>query len=284
MATRPALHTAVAKTKNKASDYNENFELMMSYCETVAAETTSYMSTYMPTISASTTSKFLTNNGSASNWQGLGNGFPFSNYLNGLALSKSSDDTIAVGAGSCYDSTGVAILAINASTTKQNESQAASTTYYVYIIGDGTNVDILIDDDTPTLPTGYTYYRLLGTYATDEDGNMDLVSSYGQAISAPKATASIVKYYINGSSWYRIWSDGWIEQGGIISTSSDTNKTISFLKKFSNTNYFICKNFGYSNSGGVAARWMGFWNKTTSGATTGSLGNSYNQCWYACGY
>lgn len=42
MATRPELHIAVAKTKSKASDYNENFEMMMTYCEDVAAEDKSY--------------------------------------------------------------------------------------------------------------------------------------------------------------------------------------------------------------------------------------------------
>ena len=33
MATRPELHVAVAKTKNKASDYNDNFDMMMDYID-----------------------------------------------------------------------------------------------------------------------------------------------------------------------------------------------------------------------------------------------------------
>ena len=175
MAIRPTLNIAVAKKKNKASEYNENFELMMDFIDSSIGEAKDYVDGYMPAVSASTATKFLTNNGSATSWQGLGNGFPFSDIINGLIVTKSSNDTVAVSAGSCYDSTGAVILALNASTTKQNESQTASTTYYVYIIGNGTNVDLLIDGDTPTLPTGYTYYRLLGMYTTDSDGNINAV-------------------------------------------------------------------------------------------------------------
>ncbi|MCQ2957299.1 MAG: hypothetical protein MJ180_00180 [Candidatus Gastranaerophilales bacterium] len=43
MATRPTLHIAVANTKSKASDYNENFTLMMNYCEDVAEEDKDYV-------------------------------------------------------------------------------------------------------------------------------------------------------------------------------------------------------------------------------------------------
>ena len=43
--------------------------------------------------------------------------------------------------------------------------------------------------------------------------------------------------YSSGASWYRIWSDGWLEQGGINSVGADATGTISFLKTFANTNY-----------------------------------------------
>ena len=95
--------------------------------------------------------------------------------------------------------------------------------------------------------------------------------------------------YINGTSWYReYFSDSektqrvWLEQGGVISTSNDTNYTVNFLKTFSDTNYCIFKNMGRGGTGGVAERWMGFWSLTTSTAVTGSLG-SFTQRWYACG-
>lgn len=57
--------------------------------------------------------------------------------------------------------------------------------------------------------------------------------------------AVVIQNYVNGTSWYRVWSDGWIEQGGrayVYFSSSTANDgdnvtTISFLKAFTNTNY-----------------------------------------------
>ena len=49
----------------------------------------------------------------------------------------------------------------------------------------------------------------------------------------------ITTKYVNGKSWYRIWSDGWIEQGGYGSNASNYTATITLLKKFKDSNYNI---------------------------------------------
>lgn len=41
--------------------------------------------------------------------------------------------------------------------------------------------------------------------------------------------------YINGTSWYRVWSDGWIEQGG----RAVSFNTVTLPKTFKNTNYTL---------------------------------------------
>lgn len=45
---------------------------------------------------------------------------------------------------------------------------------------------------------------------------------------------TVVESYTNGKSWYRIWSDGWIEQGGYA-----TSGTVTLLKTYTNANYAI---------------------------------------------
>lgn len=50
--------------------------------------------------------------------------------------------------------------------------------------------------------------------------------------------AVIVEKYCDGTEWYRIWSDGWIEQGGYGSMPS-TSATINLLKPFSDQNFCI---------------------------------------------
>lgn len=50
--------------------------------------------------------------------------------------------------------------------------------------------------------------------------------------------AYIVDTYQNGTSWYRVWSDGWIEQGGYTTNSG----FVTLLQPFSNTNYNVTFN------------------------------------------
>ena len=40
--------------------------------------------------------------------------------------------------------------------------------------------------------------------------------------------AYITETYNDDSNWYRIWSDGWIEQGGILVTTSASSQVITF--------------------------------------------------------
>ena len=59
--------------------------------------------------------------------------------------------------------------------------------------------------------------------------------------------AYITETYTNGASWYRVWSNGFCEQGSTLTTKSKNYIDINFLKAFGNTNYTlnISKCFGY---------------------------------------
>ena len=91
------------------------------------------------------------------------------------------------------------------------------------------------------------------------------------------ATAYVTDTYRNGTNWYRIWSDGWKEQGGRVSI----NDTVTYLKAFNNTNYtLLALAYGSDTSG--------YFNMhvTSYSETTFSIGTSYwnYAFWYACGY
>ena len=61
--------------------------------------------------------------------------------------------------------------------------------------------------------------------------------------------------YVNGTEWYNLYSDGWCEQGGVLSNRTEEIKTFNLLKPYNNTNYTgkagICSsgamNNGYQN-------------------------------------
>ena len=102
-------------------------------------------------------------------------------YIHGLGITRAGDNTITVGSGQCYDSTYVQLLSLSSNTSKQNTTQSASTTYYVYIIGmaQGAGIDILITtlSDEPTLPTDYVYYRRIGSYTTDSSNTINSITN-----------------------------------------------------------------------------------------------------------
>lgn len=108
----------------------------------------------------------------------------------------------------------------------------------------------------------------------------------------PNNVKYIVETWQSGTSWYRIWNDGYIEQGGITNymswTGNGATVNITFLKPMSNTNY---------HRGATMLDYTSNWNTpgccvnscNTSGMVVGvaTLGNNQGttRCsWYACGY
>lgn len=97
--------------------------------------------------------------------------------------------------------------------------------------------------------------------------------------------AVVVQNYKSGATWYRVWSDGWIEQGGSTgSITSHATKKITFSKPFVDTNCTILFsqggwNDGYerSDTGITAITKTDFTVGSTSGCTSSGR-------WYACGY
>ena len=51
-------------------------------------------------------------------------------------------------------------------------------------------------------------------------------------------TTIVVETYSNGTDWYRIWSDGWIEQGGVGAITSGYGP-VTLLVPFTTTNYNV---------------------------------------------
>ena len=97
----------------------------------------------------------------------------------------------------------------------------------------------------------------------------------------------VVETYQNGASWYRVYSDGWCEQGGTINTSADAAYTVTLLKPFANTNYqvFITRKTIGDHSSNINGRWAEVYNVTTTTFTTWGKYSSHTEVfWQACGY
>lgn len=49
----------------------------------------------------------------------------------------------------------------------------------------------------------------------------------------------VVESYTNGTNWYRIYKSGWCEQGGRGALNEAATTTITLLKPYKDTNYFV---------------------------------------------
>jgi hypothetical protein len=89
----------------------------------------------------------------------------------------------------------------------------------------------------------------------------------------------ITETYQNGTSWYRIWSDGWCEQGGYFgSTVNNNNGIATLLKPFKDNNYNIQVTVVGSEGYGFA------FSKTPTSIVVGVNGGNKARNWHASGF
>lgn len=143
---------------------------------------------------------------------------------------------------------------------------------------------------------GNLYY-----YIGDVLQNSDLINiaRLGEELVDIKSTPYIEETYVNGESWYRVYSDGWCEQGGSVAVTNETsNSRVTFIKSYtsvpsvtttikSNTAY--SSNTGSANFNSINTRAGGINRLTTTGFyfnylnKPASSGSGHGQ-WVARGY
>lgn len=118
------------------------------------------------------------------------------------------------------------------------------------------------------------------TTVAQVQADISQVQDYVDAI--PRPNAYVTKTWRSGTEWYRVWSDGWIEQGG-----HGTGSACTFSKPFSNKNY----TFNVQPSNGYTSHpdWIAAYEKRPSRTTTGTgiswySGGDQGWDWRASGY
>lgn len=107
-------------------------------------------------------------------------------YISGYIITKDTDNSIIVSSGSCYDSTFTTVITSTGNITKENLNQSANKTYYVYVISNnsGYNVNILIAEESinPPRPEGYSLFRQIGNYITNNVGAIKYIANNSNSI------------------------------------------------------------------------------------------------------
>lgn len=131
---------------------------------------------------------------------------------------------------------------------------------------------------------GGTWGSITGTLSNQTDLNNALNGKVSTS-SLSEINPMIVSY-VNGTSGYNIWANGYCEQWGETDASAgSTERTITFLKTFNNTNYVITHS---SVDGQTSTAYHNFFNiytKTTTSFKAKAYGSSNIKLdWKACGY
>ena len=98
------------------------------------------------------------------------------------------------------------------------------------------------------------------------------------------AGATVVESYRNGTEWYRVWSDGWVEQGGVTKMSCDVVHNL--LKPFADTNYGVFLQNENSDThyvSSVSTRTVSSFTPQIHFTTNYTQGIELPTYWYACG-
>lgn len=127
-------------------------------------------------------------------------------------------------------------------------------------------------------PSEESYVTNSGSIEADDLALVPLNLSYNNLSDKPKAY--ITTTWHSETSWYRKWSDGWIEQGGRITT---TTTIVSLHTAFTDTNYTITVSQNGTSSAtisriAISARDIS--NFTIQRIEKAMLPYS----WFACGY
>lgn len=133
----------------------------------------------------------------------------------------------------------------------------------------------------PYVPGGISFFTRTPKSGINTNHSMEFRNDGSLNIDGKKMVY-VSEMWKDGSSWYRKYSDGWIEQGGAFTKYRDTNVTVTFPVAFKNTDYTIATSQYAQHSGNSPV--CAFTSKTNTGFThnNGSWGCEWG--WFVCGY
>lgn len=215
--------------------------------------------------------------------------------IRGMECTKVSQTVVSVASGMCYDSTYSEIINLDETVTYTVSQLAPDSTYKIFVYSNeegSAGVTVSASSYVPDIPAGYKYFRRIGGLYTNNDGN--IVSVYSGDNSS---AAFVTETYSEDNGWYRLYSDGWIEQGNLYTGTPavcnnwnmpfDRYAKINLIKPMRDTNYSVQvtplrtsfdDNWDFNIIGSVA------YSTTQIGLCSGRYRNWAGCYWRVCGY
>lgn len=179
----------------------------------------------------------------------------------------------------------------NATNVYSPGSQANGTQYGISFNASRSNS--IYGNSTTVQPPATQMYLYFYVGETVQNASLIDAGRIGEqvanCITRNDCKAYVTETYQNGTSWYRVWSDGWCEQGGRYNSKGAV--TVELLKAFANINYTASASLMGSNGA-----YIGRADATLSTLTPSSFkidyktvtqegaGTATGYFWQACGY
>ena len=187
-------YTFIAGTKAKANEVNGNFTSIKQFVDQLESNLATAeldinnLETNKADINGSQNEVFQVadaeNNKDAVNLETLRAQTVNSlDVIRGFIPFMSNATTISCTAGNCWDSTYKQMINSFTVLSLQDTALAANTTYYIYVCYDketsSCKLAFSTNSTTPTLPAGYDYFRIVGSFTTNGSGHIDTVYPIG---------------------------------------------------------------------------------------------------------
>ena len=194
------------------------------------------------------------------------------------------------------DSTSTYIMVNNRILSADTGAPAYSDSYipYNYFIKRGDTYKLVSSSNegnlyySKAIGNGNLYY-----YVGDTLQNADLINIARMQEQITDINAQsrgyLVESYTDGTSGYRLYSDGFCEQRGYSNVDSNTLRTITFLKPYKDTNYVVTlgsSNINDNNQNSRIAKVASITTKNmvVTGIFNNGLGADFHFYWRTCGY
>lgn len=187
-------YTFIAGTKAKANEVNGNFTSIKQFVDQLESNLATAeldinnLETNKADINGSQNEVFQVadaeNNKDAVNLETLRAQTVNSlDVIRGFIPFMSNAITISCTAGNCWDSTYKQMINSYTVLSLQDTALAANTTYYIYVCYDketsSCKLAFSTNITTPTLPAGYDYFRIVGSFTTNSSRHIDTVYPIG---------------------------------------------------------------------------------------------------------
>ena len=160
--------------------------------------------------------------------------------------------------------------------TSESTSSSLTRDISIGVTTDPTKSGIIAEQSTAQL-----YFKVANAVQNLELLNAgEVMEAVADKISRQDCKAYIQETYQNGTSWYRVYSDGWCEQGGNFQNATK----ISYIKQFKDINYILSVNPHWNNNNAVYWCDLGYAKTTTDFSIKQQTNTALTYDWQASGY